>query len=195
MHLLLHPISRERKKKKPQKKTKTQKQQKCKKNAKKNENAYFLERRRIFSWTKTQKTKTKTHILGERCQLGSDEYCTYFCASIIIHHKLNTSFRFQLRQLFTWFLWNEVLEITMTRFLSNFRQIQIHWYLPWLHKRTLGFPKTRIFFARCSWNICKLLTILNICKHLKFCLSFDLNFLVNMKYLIVYLIGRFLCDL
>ena len=75
MHLLLHPFTRERKKKKKtktQKKiTKTQKtQKKTKTHIFKNEDAYFQERRR-------KKTKTKTQILGERCQLSSGEYCIY----------------------------------------------------------------------------------------------------------------------
>ena len=77
MHLLLHPFTRERKKnenaKEGKKKTKTQKNAKKTKTQKKN--AYFQERRRIFSRRKTQKTKTKTQILGERCQLSSGEYC------------------------------------------------------------------------------------------------------------------------
>ena len=61
--------------------TKTQKNAKKNENAKnakkkkthvfKNEDAYFQERRR-------KKTKTKTQILGERCQLSSGEYCITF---------------------------------------------------------------------------------------------------------------------
>ena len=97
MHLLLHPFTQERKKtqknenaKKKRKRKRTQKNENAKKrkrkrtpkketqkNAKKtkthifkNEDAYFQERRR-------EKTKTKTQILGERCQLRSGEYCIY----------------------------------------------------------------------------------------------------------------------
>ena len=72
MHLLLHPFTRERKKtQKNAKKTKAQKtQKKTKTHIFKNEDAYFQERRR-------EKTKTKTQILGERCQLRSGEYCIY----------------------------------------------------------------------------------------------------------------------
>ena len=72
---LLHPLTWERKKKR-QKKKKNE-------NAKK-KNEDTKQRRRIFSRTKTYfeerrrkkiKTKTKTQILGERCQLSSGEYC------------------------------------------------------------------------------------------------------------------------
>ena len=76
MHLLLHPFTRERKK--TQKKNENAKERKKNENAKKrkktkthifkNEDAYFQERRR-------KKTKTKTQILGERCQLSSGKYC------------------------------------------------------------------------------------------------------------------------
>ena len=67
MHLLLHQFTRECKKKR----------KRTQKNVKKTKNAYFQERRRIFSRVKTQKkTKTKTQILGERCQLSSGEYCS-----------------------------------------------------------------------------------------------------------------------
>ena len=88
MHLLLHPFTRERNKAK--KKTKTQKKTENakKKKTQKSQNAYFQERIRIFSRTRTQKTKTKTQILGERCQLSSGEYCIYtfilsYCKFII----------------------------------------------------------------------------------------------------------------
>ena len=79
MHLLLHPFTRERKKNENAKKTKTQKNAKKKTKTQKN----AKKRKRIFSRTKThifknedakKKTKTKTQILGERCQLSSGEY-------------------------------------------------------------------------------------------------------------------------
>ena len=66
------------------KKTQNLKKTKMQKNAKyedekrktpKHEDAYFQERRR----KKTKKrTKTKTQILGERCQLSSGEYCIIY---------------------------------------------------------------------------------------------------------------------
>ena len=77
MHLLLNPFTRERKKTqknenaKKRKRKRTQKNENAKKTKTqifKNEDAYFQERRR-------KKTKTKTQILGERCQLSSGEDC------------------------------------------------------------------------------------------------------------------------
>ena len=84
MQLLIHPFTRERikrKKRKRKKKTKTQKNAKKRKRKKtqKNENAYFQERRRIFSRTKTQKNENEDANLGERCQLSSGEYCIGQC--------------------------------------------------------------------------------------------------------------------
>ena len=66
----LHEDAKNAKKKRKRKKTKNAKERK------KTQNAYFQERRCIFSRTKTQKNETKTQILGERCQLSSGEYCT-----------------------------------------------------------------------------------------------------------------------
>ena len=81
MHLLLHPFTRECKK--TQKKTKPHK----------NENAKNPKKRKsIFSRTKThifknedakKKTKTKTQILGERCQLSNGEYCIGILEEVI----------------------------------------------------------------------------------------------------------------
>ena len=66
----LHENAKKRKKNENAKKRKRKRTQK-------NENAYFQDRRRIFSRTKTpEKTQTKNQILGERCQLSSGEYCT-----------------------------------------------------------------------------------------------------------------------
>ena len=62
MHLLLHPFTRERKK--THKKPKRKKKQNAK-NAK-NQNAYFQERRRIFSRTETQKKKNENEDANSR---------------------------------------------------------------------------------------------------------------------------------
>ena len=71
----LHENVKNAKKKRKRKKPKTQKKRKkTKTHILKNEDAYFQERR-------SKKTKTKTQILGERCQLSSGEYCTAVMSS------------------------------------------------------------------------------------------------------------------
>ena len=66
MHLLLHPLTRGRKKK----------NENAKERKKKNENAFFSRTKtHIFKNEDAKETKTKTQILGERCQLSSGEYC------------------------------------------------------------------------------------------------------------------------
>ena len=77
MRLLLHPFTQDakknpkRKKRKRKKKIRRRKRTQTKKKKThifKNEDAIFQERR-------CEKTKTKTQILRERCQLSSGEYC------------------------------------------------------------------------------------------------------------------------
>ena len=78
MHLLIAPIY-----------TITQKKNAKKKKKKKAKKKREKKPKRIFSRTKThiffknddakkKKTKTKTQILGERCQFSSGEYCSLY---------------------------------------------------------------------------------------------------------------------